>query len=79
MNQQLRLCAPNTGGLGSIPGQGTRSHMSQLRARMPQLKDPSATTKTQHSKIHKYFIKRVDICICITDSLCSTPETNTTL
>ena len=23
----LRLCAPNAGGLGSIPGQGTRSHM----------------------------------------------------
>ena len=24
--QWLRLCAPNAGGLGSIPGQGTRSH-----------------------------------------------------
>ena len=23
--------------------------------------------------------KKVDICICITDSLCCTPETNTTL
>ena len=30
--QWLRLRAPNAGGLGSIPGQGTRS-------RMPQLKD----------------------------------------
>ena len=29
--QRLRLCAPNGGGLGSIPGQGTRSHMLQLR------------------------------------------------
>ena len=27
----LRLRAPNAGGLGSIPGQGTRSHMLQLR------------------------------------------------
>ena len=27
--QWLRLCAPNTGALGSIPSQGTRSHMSQ--------------------------------------------------
>ena len=27
----LRLWAPNTVGLGSIPGQGTRSHMLQLR------------------------------------------------
>ena len=29
--QWLRLCAPNTLGLSSIPGQGTRSHMLQLR------------------------------------------------
>ena len=55
--QWLRLCAPNAGGLGSIPGQGTRSHMLQLKARMPQLKDPRtprqrsrATTKTQGSQ-----------------------------
>ena len=27
--QWLRLSAPNPGGLGSIPGQGTRSHMLQ--------------------------------------------------
>ena len=25
--QWLRLCTPNAGGPGSIPGQGTRSHM----------------------------------------------------
>ena len=25
--QWLRLCTPNAGGLGSIPGQGSRSHM----------------------------------------------------
>ena len=29
--QWLRLCAPNAGGLGSIPGQENRSHMLQLR------------------------------------------------
>ena len=29
--QWLRLCTPITGGLGSIPDQGTRSHMPQLR------------------------------------------------
>ena len=28
--QWLRLCSPNTGALGSIPDQGTRSHMLQL-------------------------------------------------
>ncbi|TEA37693.1 hypothetical protein DBR06_SOUSAS9210008, partial [Sousa chinensis] len=34
--QWLRLCAPNAGGPGSIPGQGTRSHMH-------------ATTKSSHA------------------------------
>ena len=29
--QWLRLIAPNAGGLGSILGQGTRSHTLQLR------------------------------------------------
>ena len=36
--QWLRLCAPNAGGLGLIPGQGPRSHMPQEILR--------ATTKT---------------------------------
>ena len=35
--QQLRLHAPNAGGLSSILGPGTRSHMLQLRVQMPQL------------------------------------------
>ena len=30
--QWLRLHAPNAGGLDSIPGMGTRSHMLQLRS-----------------------------------------------
>ncbi|TEA24199.1 hypothetical protein DBR06_SOUSAS17310001, partial [Sousa chinensis] len=45
--QWLRLHTPNAGGPGSIPGQGTRSHMPQRqqRSRMVQLKIPRATTK----------------------------------
>ena len=39
----LRLCAPNAGDLGSIPGQRTRSHMLQLSLR--------AATETSHSLI----------------------------
>ena len=31
MAQWLRRCTPNAGGLGLIPGQGTRSPMLQLR------------------------------------------------
>ena len=33
----LRLQAPNAGGRGSIPGQGTRSHMLQLRPQCSQI------------------------------------------
>ena len=29
--QWLRLCTPNAGGLSSIPGQGSRSHLLQLK------------------------------------------------
>ena len=36
--QRLRLHTPNARGPGSIPGQGTRSHMLQLRVRMWQVK-----------------------------------------
>ena len=32
MVQGLRLYAPNAGSLGSIPGQGTRLHMPQLKS-----------------------------------------------
>ena len=49
--QWLRLQAANAGGLGSIPGQGARSHIPQLRVQMPQLKIPCATTKTLCSQI----------------------------
>ena len=44
--QWLRLCALNAGDPGSIPGQGIRSHMSQLKI-------PCATTKIWHSQINK--------------------------
>ena len=48
----LGLCAPNAGSLGSIPGEGIRPHM-------PQLKILHATMKTQHRQINKnkYFHK----------------------
>ena len=43
--QWLSLHTPNAGGRGSIPGQGTRSHIPQLRVCMPQLEIPHAATK----------------------------------
>ena len=42
MVQWLRLQAPSTGGPGLIPGRGTRSHVSQLRVCMLQLRPGAA-------------------------------------
>ena len=56
--QWLRLRALNAGGPGSIPGQGTRSHMPQLKIPHATVKIPHtatnipcAATKTRHSQI----------------------------
>ena len=48
VTQWLRLRTPNAGDPGSIPGQGTRSHMPQLRVCMLQLKTPHAASKRSH-------------------------------
>ena len=44
--QWLSHHTPNARGQGSIPGQGTRSHMLQVRVCMSQLKILHAATKT---------------------------------
>ena len=46
--QWLRLCTPRVEGPGSIPGQGTRSYMLQLRVRMPQLRTSGVMKKRPH-------------------------------
>ena len=53
--QCRRLRAPNSGDLGSIPGQGTRSHMVQLKTPHAPEKILQAATKTWQSQINKYF------------------------
>ena len=45
------LHAPNAGVQGSIPGQGTRSHMLQLKIMHTTTKIPRALPKTQCSQI----------------------------
>ena len=44
--QWVKLCTPNTGDPGSIPGQGTRSHL-HATTKIPHAatKNPHATTK----------------------------------
>ena len=57
----LRFHAPNVESLGSIPGQGTRSHMPQIRVCMLHLKIPTVATKTQYSQIKKLiFLRKVN-------------------
>lgn len=71
MVQCQRLCTCNAGGLDSAPGQGIRSHVLQLRVRMPlkvcmltkrscmpqqRSKIPSVATKARRSQINKEIL-----------------------
>ena len=53
--QWLQLLAPNAEGPGSIPGQGTRSHILQLKI-------PRALTKTQHVQMSKLINFKNSVC-----------------
>ena len=57
MVQWLKLHAPNAGATGSIPGQGTRSCMPQLKSLHATTKSPRFTTKTQCSQTYIYILK----------------------
>ena len=52
--QGLRLTARKAGGLGLIPGQGTRYNMPQLKVLHAAMKieDPISAAKTWHSQIN---------------------------
>ena len=64
MIQQLRLHTPSAGGPGSIPDQGTRSHM-------PQLKIPHASTKTEEPRSHRLQLRPRTAKIKIFVNVCS--------
>ena len=54
--------------------------MSQiLKGRMYWIKGTRYIHIIIHKINNKNLKKTVDICLCLTDSLCRTPETNTTL
>ena len=57
MVQWLRLHVLSAGGTGSIPDQGNRPHMLQLKILSDATKIPSATIKTEHSQINEVFLK----------------------
>ena len=46
--QCLKVCVFNAGDLASIPDQGTRSHMPQLRVCAPQLRIPQVVPKIEN-------------------------------
>ena len=84
--QWLRLHAPNAGGRGLIPSQGTGSHMPQLRVCMLQLKIPQAASKalvqinkckkkknTRSAWVIPYFNKRSTVS-SLPSFLCSQPS-----
>ena len=53
--QWIRLCVLNAGGLGLIPGQGTRSHKPQLRVCMLK-KDQMQPNKLINLKKNSFFL-----------------------
>ena len=58
--QWLRLHAPNAGDPGSIPDQGTSSHVLQLRVHTLQLKIPQAATKILHAATKTGAAKQIN-------------------
>ena len=57
-DSRAKTPSSRAGGSGSMPGQGSRSHIPQLRICTSQLNIPSASAKTQHSQIDKQAIKK---------------------
>ena len=59
MVQWLRLRTPKAEGPGLIPGQGSRSHVLQLRVHTPQLKIPSLQLRPGVAKsVSKQILKK---------------------
>ena len=58
--QWLRHHAANAGGLGSIPGQGTRSRTLQRRSHM--LQDPAQPNQSINQWINLFFLKKEQLC-----------------
>ena len=61
MVQGLKLSTPGARGLGSIPGQGGRSHMLPFRVDRRQLQIPLAETDlVQSNKNISKYLKKVN-------------------
>ena len=58
MVQWLRCCASSAGGLGLIPGQGTRSHRLQLKISHGAMKIEGPLCLKEEPAQPNYFIKK---------------------
>ena len=67
--QWLRFHAPNAGGLGSIPDQGTRSYMLQLRVHMLQKILPAAV-KMEEPACHNWDVAQENKLKTLSDTIC---------
>ena len=67
VDQGLRHCIPNSGGPGSIPGQGTRSPLRQLRGSYATAKDPRCCNKDRrpHVPQPRPGIAKINKCLKI--------------
>ena len=58
--QWLRICVPNAGGLGSIPGEENRSHMPQLR---PNTTNCFLKVGKKKERMHLSMFKRYKLAL----------------
>ena len=61
--QWVRLRAANAGGLGSIPGRGTRSRMPQLRSLHAATESPQAATNSLHAATKRSRMPQRTSCV----------------
>ena len=57
MVQWLKPHSPSAGGWGSIPSQGIRSHLLQLKILHATTKSSHAAAKIWHSQVNKFMNK----------------------
>ena len=60
MAQQLRLCTLSAGDVGWIPGQGTRSHIPQLKVHMLQL-EPAQPKKKKDTSTPMFIVAQFTV------------------
>ena len=69
--QWLRLCSSTSGGLGSIPGQGTKIWHATWRGQKKKKKEED---KCYHIRVHAYVHASLQSCLTLCDSMDCSPS-----